>query len=183
MYDRANSPSYWDKIWSSKKRRVEKYCSQRCQWLIQELKPKSVLEVGCGNGRLLFGVKNIADCYGVDLSPVAIERMKKEYGVAGEALNAYDIEKLNRKFDFVVANHLLEHLERDEEFVTKTKSILNDGGTFFCSVPNNMSGPEETEEHIRKYNQEMLKSLLMKIFGNVKMELIGNHLIGIAKKC
>lgn len=183
MFDRANTPDYWDKIWSNPKRRVEKYSMQRCWWHIQKEKPKTVLEVGCGNGRLLFGVKDIADCYGIDLSSVAIERMKNEYEINGEVLNAYDVDKLDRKFDFVVANHLLEHLYRDEEFLSKVKKIMNDGGTFFCSVPNDMSSPEETEEHVRKYNREMLESLINKVFGNCEIEIVGNHLIGISKKC
>lgn len=182
MFDRCNTPDYWDKIWTSPKRRVEKYSMMRTWAYIQQEKPKTTLEVGCGNGRLLFSVKDITQCYGVDLSQVAIRRMKNEYGVEGEVLNAYEIEKLGRKFDFVIANHLLEHLQRDEEFLMMAKNILNEGGTFFCAVPNNMSGPEDTEEHIRKYDQKMLEDLLIKVFGNAKMEIIGNHLMGISKK-
>jgi 2-polyprenyl-3-methyl-5-hydroxy-6-metoxy-1,4-benzoquinol methylase len=179
-YDRANTPDYWDKMWSSPKRRYEKYSMQRAWWLIREVKAKSVLDVGCGNGRLLYGVRDL-DCFGIDISQVGIDRMKKEFGIEGKAMNLYDLNQLDRKFDFVVCNHTLEHLSRDKEAVQKMKDKLNPEGTFYSAVPNNMSSPEETEEHCQMYNSESLSELLTSVFGNCKIEVIGNHLIGIAK--
>ena len=183
MADRINSRDYWDNIWKNPGRRVEKYSMQRAWWCIAREGAKSVLDVGCGNGRLLFPIKDKCEVFGIDISQVAIDRMKNEYGVEGAVMDAYDVDKLERTFDFIVANHMLEHLYRDEEFVIKCKARLNPNGTFFCAVPNNMSGPEETEEHVRKYDQKMIEDLLNKVFGNCEIQIIGNHLIGIAKKC
>jgi 2-polyprenyl-3-methyl-5-hydroxy-6-metoxy-1,4-benzoquinol methylase len=181
MADRANTKEYWDSLWSSPKRRTEKYSMQRAWWCIQEINAKSVLDVGCGNGRLLYGVKEGREVFGIDISQVAIDRMKREYGVDGLAMDIYDLNKLDRKFDFVVCNHTLEHLYRDKEVVQLCKNKLNSGGTFFCAVPNNMSSPKETEEHCQMYNSESLSNLITDVFGNCKIEIIGNHLISIAK--
>lgn len=153
---------------------------QRAWWHIKNVGAKSVLDVGCGNGRALFPLKDTHRVFGIDFSSTAIARMKKEYGIDGAVMNVYDVDTLEEKFDFIIANHLLEHLERDEEFVRKCKSIMNEGGTFFAAVPNNMSGPEETEEHVRKYDIPMMQALLIKVFGNCEIEIIGNHLIGRA---
>lgn len=182
MYDRANTPEYWDKIWKSPKRRTEKYAMQWTWWRIKEAKAKSVLDVGCGNGRMLFGVKDKCETFGIDISPVAIKRMKDSYGVDGAVMNAYDVDKIDRTFDFVVCNHTLEHIWGDEEVVRKCKDKLNDGGTFLAAVPNDMSGPEEEPEHVRKYDEKMLRALLEKVFGNCKIKIIGNHLIAWSVK-
>jgi len=184
MADRANTKEYWDSVWTRPSRRVEKYSMQYAWWKVGEYKARSVLDVACGNGRLLFGVKQIkpdAELFGIDISQVAIDRMKKEYGIDGAVMNAYEVDKLEKNFDFIVANHLLEHLWCDEEFVRKCKSKLNPGGIFFAAVPNNCSSPEETEEHVRMYDEKMLYELLLKVFGNAEMKVIGNHLIGLAK--
>lgn len=158
---------------------------QRSWWVMQREKPNSVLDVGCGNGRLLFGAKQFlpkAYLFGIDISQVAIDRMKREYGIDGAVIDAYEVEKLDRSFDFVVANHMLEHLYHDYKFMVSCKNKMNNGGTFFAAVPNDMSGPEDTEEHVRKYNQNTLREILLKTFGNCEIEIIGNHLIGISKK-
>lgn len=185
MVDRINSQSYWDNLWKSPARRVEKYSMQRAWWEIQQKGAKSVLDAGCGNGRLLFGIKQInpqIEVFGIDISEVAIERMKKEYGIEGAVMDVDNIDKLEKTFDFIVANHMLEHLYRDVEFVQKCKEKLNPQGWFYAAVPNNMSGPEETEEHVRKYDHKMMAELLTRVFGNVEIRIIGNHLIGMAQK-
>jgi FkbM family methyltransferase len=183
LYDRANTPEYWNNMWSRKKRRVEKYCMQRALQKIRDSGAQSVLDVGCGNGKLLFMVKDL-DCFGIDISDVAIKRMNDFYEVPGEAMDIYEMDiKIKRKFDFIVCNHTLEHLYRDEWTVRVCKEKLYDGGTFFCAVPNDISGPEETEEHVRKYDKKSLEALLMKVFGNAEMSILGHHIIGISKKC
>lgn len=181
MGDRANTKEYWDKMWALSKRRVEKYCMQRAWEYIHLSGARSVLDLGCGNGRLLFGVKDLK-CFGIDISETAIKRMKKEYGIDGAVLDIYDMWKLTDKYDFIVINHTLEHLYYDENVVRECYHKLNDGGTFFAAVPNDMSGPEETEEHVRKYNKKTLFNLINGMFGNCKIEIIGHHLIGVVTK-
>lgn len=182
MADRGNTKEFWDEIWKNPKRRVEKYSMQRAWWKIQEVGAKSVLDIGCGNGRLLFGVKDKCETFGIDISEVAITRMKKEYGIEGKVMDFYDLDKLERTFDFIVCNHTLEHTWRDEDLLKLSYNRLNLNGWFYAAVPNDMSGPEETEEHVRKYNSEMFKNLFTKVFGNYHQEVIGNHLIGMAQK-
>lgn len=185
MPDRINTKEYWDMLWKSPKRHVERYSMQWVLWRIMEFEPKSVLDIGCGNGLLLFRIKQLlpaCEVFGVDLSETAIARMRNQYGLEGQVMDAYDVDQLPRTFDFIVANHLLEHLYRDREFVKKCQVLLNPGGMFYAAVPNNISGPEETEEHVRKYDNFSLKALLSGVFGNANTTLVGKHLIGWSQK-
>lgn len=177
-----NTKEYWDKKWNDPARRVEKYSMQQAWWHIRKTNAKSVLDIGCGNGKLLWGVKEGREVFGIDISEVAINRMKKEYGINGKVMDAYDLDKLEQTFDCIVMNHLLEHLSRDKEIVEKCFDRLNPNGTFFVAVPNNMSGPEETGEHMQKYDKFNLKVLIEEIFGNCEIKVIHHHLIAIAKK-
>ena len=181
MADRSNTQPYWNKLWSSPRRRVEKYSMQDAVWRIREYGAKSVLDLGCGNGKLLSSLGDL-DCFGIDISDLAIGKMKVMYGVEGLAMDLDDLDKFDRKFDFVVCNHTLEHIYKDRELVKNAKRLLNPGGHFYAAVPNNMSFPEETEEHVRAYNSETLSELLTEVFGNCTIKVIGHHLIGICKK-
>jgi 2-polyprenyl-3-methyl-5-hydroxy-6-metoxy-1,4-benzoquinol methylase len=178
-YDRANTPEYWNEKWS-KRRRYEKYSMQLAWTKIKETQAKSVLDIGCGNGRLLYGVRDL-DCFGIDISDIAIAHMKNVFRIDGIAMSVYDLDELDKKFDFIVCNHTLEHLTRDEYALKKIKNKLNIDGTFFCAVPNGISSPEDTDEHCQMYDSVSLKLLLTKIFGNCEIIVMHNHLIGISK--
>ena len=95
--------------------------------------------------------------FGIDISKVGIEKMKKEFGIDGLAMDFYDLDKLERKFDFITCNHVLEHTWRDRDLLVLAYRRLNPNGIFLAAVPNNCSGPEETEEHVRKYDKEIKK--------------------------
>lgn len=184
MADRGNTEEHWNTIWGNPRRRTERYCMDRTLQQIKVTGAKRVLDLGCGTGKMLHQAKIVYGCFcfGVDISRLAIERMEKEYGINGLVLDIYNLGELHETFDFISINHTLEHLYRDREVVMLCKDKLTLGGTFFASVPNNMSGPEETEEHVRKYNKETFVQLIEEVFGNCKVEIIGHHLIGIAKK-
>jgi len=180
MPDGNNGQEYWDKIWSNPRRKTSYWSNKISSDMVRAVGAKSVLDVGCGSGTVLAWLKDL-DCLGIDISNKAIERLK-EYGVKGLVMDVYDIDKLDRTFDFVICNHTLEHIIRDEELVNKCKDRLNVGGTCFTAVPNDMSYPEETGEHMRKYNKEQLLKLMNKVFGNAESQIVGNHLMVWSKK-
>jgi SAM-dependent methyltransferase len=187
MSDRGNTVDHWNTMWKNPKRRTERYVMQRTWRAIQEANAKNVLDLGCGDGKMLFVAQQKYGCrgFGIDISNAAISRMERMYGVNGMVLDIYDLNTLpvsDWMFDFISINHTLEHLYRDFDVLQMCKERLLHDGTFFSSVPNNMSGPEETEEHVRKYNKDTFKVLIESVFGNCKIEIIGHHLIGIAKK-
>lgn len=175
-----NTKEYWDSYWKKSKSRVELYSCRLAWWEISQTQAKSVLDIGCGTGKLLCNLKSKYTCFGVDISEVAIKKLKQRHGVDGLVLNANNIEQLQKKFDFIVANHILEHIPDDELFLQKCRNLVNPGGTIFITVPNNCSYPEETGLHFRKYDASMLRVLMEKVFGNCQIRIRGHHLAGVA---
>jgi 2-polyprenyl-3-methyl-5-hydroxy-6-metoxy-1,4-benzoquinol methylase len=84
--------------------------------VVQRLAPRTVLEVGCGEGYVLqalvrAGVR--ADLFGVDLSPTAVREARARLG-ARASVELADARELAdgaaRRFDLVLMLEVLEHL-------------------------------------------------------------------------
>jgi ubiquinone/menaquinone biosynthesis C-methylase UbiE len=79
-------------------------------------KPSSVLEVGCGPGRLLRAISNAGigqERVGVDLSPYLLERAAKRLHGSGVRLAHGDglaLAAQEGEFDCAVASHYIGHL-------------------------------------------------------------------------
>ena len=84
------------------------------------LNPKNILEIGCGNGKMLNQYQqslNSKNCYGVDLSPIAIKNGKKKYKkLKLLKLSSLEIDKIKIKFDLIICGFFLYLLDREEIF-------------------------------------------------------------------
>jgi 2-polyprenyl-3-methyl-5-hydroxy-6-metoxy-1,4-benzoquinol methylase len=99
----------------------------------------SVLDVGCGTGEnALFLAAKGHDVWGVDFTPIAIERARnkateRNLNVTFLTRNALELHTLGRTFDTVIDSGLF-HVLNDEErprFVTNLASVLHRHGTYF----------------------------------------------------
>jgi len=108
--------------------------------LIQQLKLSSttrVLDLGAGQGafcaRLLdMGFHDIEAC---DIAP-------DKFKVAGIPCRQVDLNQdhfdvlFKKKFDLIVAQEILEHLDSPTNFFSSVKNMLNPGGILIISTPN-----------------------------------------------
>jgi 2-polyprenyl-3-methyl-5-hydroxy-6-metoxy-1,4-benzoquinol methylase len=101
-----------------------------------------LVDLGCGYGRLLLGLKSMGytDCVGVDGSESQL-RVGRQLGL--ESLILSDIQTFLRatpdqSFDVVTAIDLLEHLEKSELIKTLDEilRILRPNGRLVIHVPN-----------------------------------------------
>ncbi len=110
---------------------------------IAELRPRRVLEVGCGTGLILFGLVDLLTAYvGVDFSPVTVAKLRAAVDAAAlpfpvrlvEA-EAADLGKVSdAMFDTVVANSVVQylpHLDHLTEVVVAAMDRLDGAGTVF----------------------------------------------------
>jgi len=81
---------------------------------IQKYKPQSLLEVGCGTGRLFHLYRTIpARKVGVDLNPIQLAHAKNravKYHVELREMSAYDLQFQDDEFDCLVYAEVLLHI-------------------------------------------------------------------------
>jgi len=93
---------------------------------------KSILDVGCGNGFLLYCLKLMGyeKLVGVDLF---IE--KDIHYKNGVTVFKKNLLELDGKFDFIMLHHSFEHMKEQTEIMAKIHDLLNDTGTCLLRIP------------------------------------------------
>lgn len=170
MKENINSQSYWDKRWTETPMLSRKLENVICGLVKEKC---SVLDIGCGSGRILRSLKKDLGCevFGIDISQVAINILKR-YGIKGLAMNVEDFS-LKSPYDVIILSHTLEHISSDKELVLKVASITKKYA--IIAVPNDCM--EDEPEHVRKYNKESLTSLVSKHFKQIEDHSVGVHLV------
>jgi SAM-dependent methyltransferase len=111
---------------------------------VQKIKPKMrVLDVGCGNGRLLPELSGIKVYYtGLDFSEVLIEKARKRFPkrrfLVRDVTNAKDWENLG-KYDAVFCLGVLHHIpdrNRQHDLVQQMYKHTKQGGFVLISIWN-----------------------------------------------
>lgn len=108
--------------------------------LIKDLNIGSrVLEVGCGAGQFIRGVKKYRpelDCYGSDISEEAIkEGSGAKDGVKYFQQSEQSLPFEDGYFDAVLIMDVLEHTKYWKEILREAKRVLNNNGLLYIFVP------------------------------------------------
>ena len=93
-----------------------------------EMFPGRCLDVGCGNGYLLKGIK---EDYNVQI--LGLEKCIWKGPVIDEIVQSK--EEVTGKFDLILCIHTLEHMYDPQEELRWMWSKLDDGGTIIIEVP------------------------------------------------
>lgn len=104
------------------------------------IKPKKVLEVGCGAGGILSVFKDAgADVLGLDFDDDYLSIARN----MNISVRKGSLEKIsdNEKFDLIILSHVLEHIVNPSYFLEKLSTHLNNNGIIYIEVPsiNNVS--------------------------------------------
>jgi SAM-dependent methyltransferase len=98
--------------------------------------PASVLDFGCGAGDFLLKMKAAGwSCSGVEVSDAAVQVARSNGLRVEKGLAAYP----SSSFDYVRANHSLEHVSNPREVLEDMHRVLKPGGILFLGVPTNES--------------------------------------------
>ncbi|MBP9687774.1 class I SAM-dependent methyltransferase [Candidatus Woesebacteria bacterium] len=96
--------------------------------------PGSVLDIGAATGVFLDIFKEHGwETWGVEPSASAEFAREKGHQIENTTLEK---SSLKRKFDLIVANHVLEHIENPKTFMQEIKKRLVPGGYVYIDVPN-----------------------------------------------
>lgn len=134
-------------------------------FLIDLLKPKSVVDVGCGTGTWLkiFLDHKINEILGIDGTYLNKEQLK----IDSSKFIAYDLETLYRcekKYDLVISLEVAEHLSSDSSDVfVETLTGLSDTVIFSAAIPN-QGGQNHINEKEPKYWIEKFEKKGFKLY-------------------
>lgn len=141
FYNQAGE--YFSKTRQRSKEEDANWAEVRC-YLAKLKDGDRVLDLGCGNGRLLTGVKAKIDYLGVDFSKTLLEEARKlhprEIFIQGDIAEEEVWDKVGRrKFEAIFCIATLHHLPTREQqlfVLRKIKERLKKGGFVYISVWN-----------------------------------------------
>ncbi len=125
---------YWDQLSQSEEHPASQYKLRLIESVIDE--GSSVLDMGCGDGTLLYRLtktKNIRG-HGLELSETGVEITAKK-GLSVDQVNLSD-ENLEIKgnYDYIISSEVIEHMPKPEELMRKVKGKFNK--YLIISIPN-----------------------------------------------
>jgi SAM-dependent methyltransferase len=130
----------------------------RVKEIVISLNPKSILDIGCGDGRFLGMFKDSYKRVGIDLSAKAIQFAKAFHNDVTFLVN--DGKNLGEQFDVVTAIEVLEHIPDEkvgEFFHTCAKNTMK-GGRVIIVIPT-LATPLQSK-HYRHYNKNVFEKQL-----------------------
>ncbi len=101
---------------------------------------KVMLDIGCGAGAFAAGLKENGrqlEIWGVEMCPEAAKLAAEVMDeiLVGDWASVLPELPLGR-FDCIVLNDVLEHVEHPDEVLRRIKPLLSDGGRVVASIPN-----------------------------------------------
>ena len=133
--------------------------------LVKKYAGRDVLDVGCGDGYLLYNLAIDPDfsastrAVGIDLDERAIKFAQAfSHGLSGVHFAVQDITTYDEQFGLVASVETLEHIPDDHlETITRhIDRVLRPGGVLVISVPSTVR--PVIEKHYRHYDLAMLKA-------------------------
>jgi len=133
----------WD-FWAKryKKLWVQKYSLKPTREMIKNLliqneyNNKSLLDIGCGVGQLLYEISSLdsINLYGLDFSKEMIEESKKlNPDVTHFQLDVEDMLSIGLKFDYITCTHSFPYYTNKKQVLSKIFQLLEKDGKLFIS--------------------------------------------------
>ena len=100
-------------------------------------KGKKVLDVGCGTGLFAYNAaKRGAFVLGIDFSTEAIDIANSQYTHKNLKFQSMDVTEIKEKFDVIVSNGTLEHMDDPLKSLKLFKKHLTKNGCIITTSPN-----------------------------------------------
>lgn len=149
--------------------------------LLSRIAPRTVLEVGVGQGSVGVLLARRYEYCGIDMDETVFATARSRFercGVDPNTLLLGGLERVDgRQFDLVCGFEVLEHLEDDVASLSEWRSHVAPGGAVLLSVPANperFGKADEKAGHYRRYTRESLSNALCEAgFRDIQMRNYG----------
>lgn len=158
-----------DEVYIEEEELFRNIFQKRVRIINKLIKPGKVLEVGCSTGLFLYLLKEKGwQTTGIEISKLSAEAARRR----GMEIIAQKFEKVDfsEKFDLIIFNHTLEHLEDPIGILRKVKRLLLPKGYLYIDLPNFGGFSAKLfrtkwslllpEEHLWHFTEKALKLLL-----------------------
>jgi 2-polyprenyl-3-methyl-5-hydroxy-6-metoxy-1,4-benzoquinol methylase len=156
-------------------------------WLVNKVNPKSVLEIGCNDGILLYPLSHKGiQVFGVDMSnnigDIARSRGLDVKSIKFGSEQMQLLEDWVGSVDLITASNAFPHNDDPNGFLSTTKNLLSNAGHLALEVM--YAGSLKTElqwdtvyhEHLHIHSLQSLKNLLeINGFSLVSAEIVAMH--------
>jgi 2-polyprenyl-3-methyl-5-hydroxy-6-metoxy-1,4-benzoquinol methylase len=163
----------WNAIWGTigedmSNNPAQSYRRRLVLGKVKRLAPKSIIDIGCGQGELLEDLHKVmpnAQLSGIDLSDQAIAAISRRMpGVHAMAVDLTASEGLPTRMrgvaDLGICTEVIEHVEDPAALLRAAKHAVSPGGTMLITVP---AGPRnQFEKHIG-HRQHFTRASLKKV--------------------
>jgi len=135
-------------------------------WAVQRYFPKAqnFLEIGCGTGFVLSGIRQAFPEIALSGSEIFSEGLK----FAAERLPGVELFQMDARripfreeFDLIGAFDMLEHVKEDEEVLSQMFRATRKGGGILLTVPHHpflWSASDDFARHVRRYKTRELRT-------------------------
>jgi SAM-dependent methyltransferase len=168
----------------------DKYAQMKYKIVMSLLPLKTnirVLNAGCGSGEMnLILAQNkswYVEAFDIDNESIALsKKIKDDHGIDNLAIFKSSIQDYvpSERYDIIVLNDVLEHIEDDLGALDKLAQMLKPDGTICVTVPalQSLYGyHDEMLGHFRRYNKSNLLRRLSTFFEVVECRYFGGTLI------
>jgi SAM-dependent methyltransferase len=134
--------------------------------LVTELRPATVLEIGCGQGSMGARLALRADYLAVEPDPSSYAVASARVAACGGTVLPADHTGAppGRRYDLVCAFEVLEHLDDDAAALADWAALVRPGGHLMLSVPafaRRFGAMDVRVGHYRRYDPDQLAARLL----------------------
>lgn len=170
-------PSYYDnKFEQLDPKKYDKYVTlwDKLSQCLSKRDVKSVLDIGCGPGRLGKMLKDTGfDYSGFDFSSVGVG-ICKSHGLNVWEGNALDEGHYKKQYDAYISTEVLEHITDDLKVIEN----IPVGSLFVFSVPNFMC-----KSHVRCFrNEKQIRSRYSSLLDIERVKKVGKRFLVVSRR-
>ncbi len=177
----AESFDYFDRKYQTQ---AERRRNEEVLHFCDAMAGETVLDLGSGRGWFSIEMaKRGCRVYAVDLSEKNLEHIRsKEPSIECRLGSAYELPFQSERFDWIVMNEVLEHLEEPEKALEHVKQFLSPQGKLLISVPYMekiayslcIHCNQLTPHNAHLHSFDMIK--LRKMFRHCGLDIVKEHL-------